>query len=217
MTTTITFRRSPATLLTRGGTPVTELPPVAAAGATSAAERNAAARLAEQQRELRELFGQLEEAISDVRQQQRNSLQELQQAAVELAVGAASWLVSAAIDRDHFAVDELVSQAIQQLGGGEKVRIQLNPADVRLLKQILEQDGAPVFGDDVEISEDATLKRGTCRAESPKMTIVADWEKRLQDIRTSWMESLDDAQVERRADDPAGRGFRRFPDRRETA
>ncbi len=214
MSTTITFRRSPTAVLLPSGSSAIELPPAAS---SAAAERNVVAEQARQLNELRELLGHLEATISDLQQQQRNSLQEMQQAAVELAIGAASWLVSAAIDRNHFAVDELISQAVRALGPEEQIRIHLHPADRKLLTTLLENGKAADFGNGVRIIENAELKRGTCRAESPALTIVSDWETRLDDIRTTWMESLNEAQVERRADDPDGRGFRRFPDRRETA
>ena len=75
---------------------------------------------------LRLLFGDLHAAIEDLQTQQRQSLHELQQVAVELAAAAASWLTMAAIDRNQFNVEQLIGESIEQLGGNSPVTVRLS-------------------------------------------------------------------------------------------
>lgn len=174
--------------------------------------------IAEQLNYLQQLLNDIGMAIDDLQQQHRESLTELQQTTVELSVAAASWIVGAAIDADMFAVDDLVASMVRHLHKEQPVRIFLNPEDVSLLNHLIESsDTSQLAAADVEVAADTALARGNCRVASARTTLVTDLDDRLADIRRIWMENLNETQTERRADDPAGRGFRRFPDRRHTA
>lgn len=193
-----------------------------AAHRQSAAEAQASdlaqQQLAEQLAALQQVVNEVGLAIADLQQQQRTTLGELQQAAVELAVAAASWLTGAALDRDQFAVDELVEQMIKELNREQPLRIYLNPADARLLELLRSSpDAEGLTAGDVEYVTDPELIRGQVRAESSRSILVSDLDERLTDIRQTWLENLNDTQTERRADDPDGRAFRRFPERRNSA
>ena len=159
----------------------------------------------------------LQFAIEDLQNQQRQSLNELQQVAVELATTAASWLTFAAIDRKQFAVDQLVGQAIAELKSDAPVRIRLNPDDHRLLVELQRSGTTNVSMAGASLIDDASLKRGSCVAENDSISIVSDLEDRLAGVRQTWLENLDDAQTERRTTGPDGREIGRVPDRRETA
>ncbi|MCP4169709.1 MAG: hypothetical protein GY758_02930 [Fuerstiella sp.] len=175
-------------------------------------------RIAEQLNYLQELLNDIGTAIEELQQQHRESLTEMQQTTVELSVAAASWIVGAAIDADVFAVDDLVESMVRHLHKEQPVRIFLNPEDASLLSQLIENSEAHRLVDaDVEVASDVELTRGNCRVQSARTTLITDLDDRLADIRRIWMENLNETQTERRADDPAGRGFRRFPDRRHTA
>ncbi|MCA9085101.1 MAG: hypothetical protein KDA81_13650 [Planctomycetaceae bacterium] len=189
-------------------------------------EQQAAARAVEEQNErltqqlnyLQELLNSVGGAVEDLQQQHRASLTEMQQAAVELSVVAASWIVGAAIDADMFAVDDLVAQMVAQLHREQPIRIFLNPDDVTLLEHLRNSSDVPQFAAaEVEFVPEPALARGICRAESSRTTLMTDMDDRLAEIRRIWMENLNDTQAERRTDDPSGRRFRRFPDRRHTA
>ncbi len=178
----------------------------------------AAKQLEEQLEYLRQLLNEVGVAVDDLQQQHRESLTEMQQATVELSVVAASWIVGAAIDADMFAVDDLVSAMIDRLHKEQPIRIFLNPEDANLLNHLRSSSDAEAFANsDVEFLPDAELARGIVRAESARSTLMTDMDDRLADIRRLWMENLNESQTERRADDPAGRRFRRFPERRHTA
>ncbi|HIE96739.1 MAG TPA: hypothetical protein EYG03_20885 [Planctomycetes bacterium] len=174
--------------------------------------------IAEQLNYLQQLLNDIGAAIEELQQQHRETLTEMQQATVELSITAASWIVGAAIDADVFAVDDLVASMVRHLHKEQPVRIFLNPEDVTLLNDLIENtEAGPLVDSEVELAPDGELTRGNCRVESARTTLVMDLEDRLADIRRIWMENLNETQTERRADDPAGRGFRRFPDRRHTA
>ena len=66
-------------------------------------------------------------------------------------------------------------------------------------------------------------RRALCRASQPQLgegqmhQAAGIRDRRLEEIRRTWMEKLDDSQIERRGDGSASRTLRRFPERRETA
>ncbi len=181
-------------------------------------EAAAAAQLKQQLEYMRQLLNEVGVAVEDLQQQHRQSLTEMQQATVELSVVAASWIVGAAIDADMFAVDDLVAAMVDKLHKEQPIRVFMNPEDAALLNHLRSSSDAEDFANaDVEFLPEAELARGIVRAESARSTLMTDMDDRLADIRRIWMENLNDTQTERRADDPAGRGFRRFPERRHTA
>jgi flagellar biosynthesis/type III secretory pathway protein FliH len=167
--------------------------------------------------ELRQLLANAAEMVAELQDQHRRSLGEMQEVAAELASAAASWLVGYAIDRNMFAVDDLIRTSLQQLGADQPVRVRLNPADHELLKTLLRDPHSRDLLEQVSCADDATMHRGSCRVESGRRILLTDMNSRLEDIRRMWMEKLDDSQVERRGDGSAARTMRRFPDRRETA
>lgn len=167
---------------------------------------------------LQQLCDGLHTAIVDLQTQQRQSLGELQQVAVELAVAAASWLTMTAIDRDQFNLHQLIAAAIDHLGGNSPVTVRLNPLDHELFLKLQQTDEAGLLlPEDVEVVSDAGLARGSCTAESDRISLVTDMETRLASVRQTWLENLDDAQTERRAAGRNGWQPGRVPDRRETA
>ena len=167
--------------------------------------------------ELKQLLADTSEQVLELQEQHRQSLHELQEVAVELATAAASWLVGFAIERDHFAVDDLIRSAVHQLEADQPVRVRLNPADHELLTNLMREPASRQLLENVSCFDDTTLERGSCRVESGRRILLTDMNSRLEQIRRLWMEKLDDSQVERRGDGSASRTLRRFPERRETA
>ena len=167
---------------------------------------------------LQQLFGSLHAAIEDLQTQQRQSLRELQQVAIELAAAAASWLTMTVIDRNQFNIEQLVAQSIEHLGGVSPVTVRLSPLDHELFMQLQQADEASLhLPSDVQVISDTHLTRGSCTAESENISLVTDLETRLASVRQAWLENLDDAQTERRAPGRNGWEPGRVPDRRETA
>lgn len=167
--------------------------------------------------DLRQMLADTTELVMELQDQHRQSLQEMQEVAVELATAATSWLTGVAIDRGEFAVDDLIRKALHQMEIDQPVRVRLNPADHDLLKNLMRDPAGRRMLENVSCFDDSTLSRGTCRVESGRRIVLSDMESRLEDIRRSWMEKLDDSQVERRGDGSTSRTLRRFPERRETA
>ena len=166
---------------------------------------------------LHELLGTVSESVSELQQQHRNSLEEMQQVSVELSVSAASWLTGVAIDAGQFAVDDLIRMALHRLGADQPVQVRLNPADHQLLRELMSASPVKEQLEQMNCMDDPSLPRGSCRVDSGRRMLVSDMESRLEEIRKLWMENLDAAQIERRGDGSHGRTLRRFPDRRETA
>ena len=166
---------------------------------------------------LQQILADAAEAVVELQSQHRQSLGEMQEIAVELATAAASWLVGVAIENDMFAVDDLILKAFEHLELNQSVKVRLNPADHDLLQSLLTDPASRKQLDEVSCVKDTTIARGTVRVESGRRILLTDMHSRLEEIRRSWMEKLDDSQIERRGDGSASGTLRRFPERRETA
>ena len=161
---------------------------------------------------------ELAEEIHEIELRRSQSLRELQEAAVELAIAIASCIVHRTIERNDFAIEGLVAQMIDRLEPGVSVSIRLHPDDLQLLRKRL--DGKPPPSDecgDVQFVADASLSRGDCAAEAGDFGLVSQIESQQSDLRKLLLEELTDAQIERRKTQQQGAGIRRYPDRRETA
>ncbi|MCA9033768.1 MAG: hypothetical protein KDA91_01500 [Planctomycetaceae bacterium] len=203
----------------RGGTAAAEesVPDAAPQFTPEQKEKQAAKARADKMRQLHELMTTVAESVTELQEQQRQSLDELQHVAVELAVVAASWLTGVAIDAGQFAVDDIIRLALKRMEADTPVRVCLHPLDSALLNELLNEPENKDLQSQFTCAEDSGLKRGSCRIESGRKLLVSDMESRLEEIRRLWMENLDESQIERRGDGSHGRALRRFPDRRETA
>lgn len=167
--------------------------------------------------ELRTLLSAIEVSVHDAEQMRRQSLEEFQQLAVELAVIIAGELVFRAIDAEQFDVRGLVSAAVSQLGLDAPLTISLNPQDLQLLES-QPTDEPPLWQTGtVAFRADPSLPRGNCRATNGATVLLSEFAPRLEEIRDLLLEGLDDAQIERRQASGIGSTLKRFPDRRETA
>ena len=165
---------------------------------------------------LAELLIQVQEAVHDLEARRQQNLAELQEAAVELAIAAATRIVGEAIDRDLFAVDQVVADLLGRVAAEGPVRVALNPVDCKLLKA-KRAEGLETPGGVIEFFEDPSLKRGCCRAASGSRAVIADWRTHLAEIRAGLHEELEHAQTDRRGPEAAHQRVKRYPDRRETA
>ncbi|OAI52132.1 hypothetical protein AYO47_01300 [Planctomyces sp. SCGC AG-212-M04] len=156
------------------------------------------------------------EAVQELEDRRKQNLAELQEAAVELAVVAASQIVGQAIDREAFAVDGLVAEVLGRIAATGATQVALNPADLKLLKS-KRAEGMETPGGVIEFFEDPALKRGCCRATSGSRSVISDWRTHLAEIRAGLHEELEHAQTERRGPEAAHQRVKRYPDRRETA
>ncbi|WP_437226273.1 FliH/SctL family protein [Planctomicrobium sp. SH661] len=168
--------------------------------------------------DIRPLLESIAASLDVLDQRRQQSLGELQQVALELAISVASHLVFEAISQDQFGVEKLVEQAISAMGIDSAPVVSLHPKDLELLQRRLAQQPAPWRADQVSLRADPGVARGGCRVENDAGRMqVSDISLRLSEIRRHWMEELDDTQIERRRSQVEGQSLRRFPDRRETA
>ena len=185
-------------------------------------DQEKAAKLAEEEQQtlsqLLDAFRTLDEQIGEIEQRRKQSLVEMQQAAIELSVAIASRLLHETIVADELALENIVAEILKPLDSGQAVMLRLHPTDITLLTRRLE--GKPPPWQDYntfQLVGDKTLQRGECRLDSGDIGIVSQIEMQLTEIRQQLLEALDHAQIERRRPQTGDRTLRRFPDRRETA
>ncbi|QDU40251.1 flagellar assembly protein H [Maioricimonas rarisocia] len=160
----------------------------------------------------------INEAVEEFEARRKQSLEELQLLAVELAVAAASNLVAQAIDRGEYGIEQLVKDAVGKLGMEQPITISLHPEDIQLLDRRTEGEAVPWRDGRITLRPETGIQRGDCRAETGDGRIlIAEMSARLAEMRRHWLEGLDDAQIERRRPAGSDRGLQRFPNRRETA
>lgn len=177
-------------------------------------------QLAEEQpwKTAEDLLMRIVEELRTHDQRQAQTLQEMQQVAIELAVAAASHLVYSKIESDDFGIEDLVRSAIAPAADEHAVTVVLNPADHGLLQRRQSQLAAADALADLAFQIDETLPRGSCRVVSAEGAAwQTDISERLANIRKHWLDELDESQVERRKTQVSDSSLRRFPDRRETA
>lgn len=203
---------------TQAGTRRGESSARAATGPVAASFPTESARPAAPAADLRPLLESLGAALEEIERRRQQSLGEMQQVALELAVAVTSHLVFEAISRENYAVEQLVGKALEQVGLDSVPIVALHPADLDLLHKRLAGKPAPWPEGAITLRADPGVARGGCRVEAPDgRMLVSDIASRLSEIRRHWMEELDDAQIERRRSQAEGQSLRRFPDRRETA
>ncbi|WP_075095812.1 FliH/SctL family protein [Planctomyces sp. SH-PL14] len=167
--------------------------------------------------DLRPLLMGLEETVREFEERRQQSLGELQQLAVELAVAVASHVIAKAVEAEQFDVTGLVQRLIDRLGLEAPLRVSLHPRDLQLFNAQIARDPATWKDRQLTLIPDPSLPRGSCRGEAPQGSVLSDASLHLAELRRHLLEGLDDAEIERRQAAPTDRGLRRFPDRRETA
>lgn len=189
------------------------LPNLAAAAGSSAR-----ARQEEEWRTIEAAFAAIDERIQDIEQRRQQSLAELRQAAVELAVSIASRFIHERIAAGEFAVEKLVEQVLAKCELRQPVEIRLHPADLELLERRSQGKRIPWRNhESYKLVADGALQRGDCRVEAGELGVLSMIETQLSELRQHLLENLDDARIERRQTQGGNRSLRRYPDRRETA
>lgn len=218
----IIFARSPVSIRLQSefGRPAMEAEPakIEPQVAAAALQRKQQQQLEAENQLIRQLLDDLQRAVDELEQRRSQSLSELQQIAVELAVIAASHVVYTELERDGLGVEEFISRAISELPLNTAASIRLNPQDLNILQPRLASGSLPWNASQITLLPDASISRGGLHLETEAGRIlISDVASRLSEVRQQWMENIDDTTVERRRvqDDPES--LRRFPDRRETA
>lgn len=154
------------------------------------------------------------EEIEELQGRQRNSLQELQELAIEIAVDVAQRVTRTCIDRNGFGIDRLVQEVVDTLNPQETLSIQMHPDDIAGLSDAVKEHG--IDGTKILFRPNAAIHRGECRAETATLCLTNNIYTHLAQIRTKLLQNLENAQTERRQIADASPLLQRFPDRRAT-
>ncbi len=165
---------------------------------------------------LNELLLEVAERVTESLDRNRHSLQEVQELAIKLAVAIAGRVLREKFSTSDFPIENMIQDVLARLAPEGPVTVRLNPKDDVMLKERLDAKQAP-WRRDVDFVADPSLERGSCRADSDQFGIIAKLEWQISEIQQTLLQSLEDAQIERRTTQPNDRGLRRHPDRRETA
>jgi flagellar assembly protein FliH len=182
-------------------------------------EKLAVAEKVRQDKKEREAIEQvllnLTEAATSLRAREHEHLEEMQRLAVELAVAIASRLLHEQIQSGDYPIETLVHKVVERLDTSQPVTVFLHPADLALLQQRLgEGRTTSPEGAAAQLAGDATLARGNVRAQAGDISVSADLEEQLKDIRRSLRETLPVAGQEPDKDGPH---LRPFEEKRQSA
>lgn len=115
--------------------------------------------------QIRGVLKALKTAVDETRKHQTDRLDQLQQAAVELALTIATKLLHQQIDRDEFPVESMVRDMADQLMDDVPSVVRLNPDDLLLLKSRLGDEPVLPGQEEPRLMPDPSLARGDCRVE----------------------------------------------------
>ncbi len=161
------------------------------------------------------LLQNLCEAVSDLEARRAQSMDELQLVAVEMTVAIAARFLGEATD--GAAIRTLVEDAVNRLGAHDKLTIRLHPEDLIELQKAAERSPPEGTAQPPEFVADTQIARGDCEVTGLDFRYVTRMQLVLDEIRVGLLESLENAQIERRRTETNGSQLRRFPDRRDTA
>ena len=213
----VQFTRMPAEFRLRSG--VNRPGEVVATGPTEEEIRESRDRqISEQNEHVQSTLEALQFTVEEYEQRRQQSLSELQQIAVELAVMAASRVVHSELQRESLGVEEFVADTISRMALLENAKVRLHPDDLQSLKTRLIGKTTPWNEELITLVSDRAIERGGVRLETESGRVVlSDVVTRLAQIRSEWMENINDTQAERRSVSGNSGTVQRFPDRRETA
>lgn len=188
---TIIFSRSPSSITLRSD------PDVELATAVEAA-RNRQEELQRTEEQVSGLLQSIEQRLQEYEQRRQQTLNELQQLAIELSIMVASHVVRRAMDSGQHDIEGLVKDAINHLSMGEKAIVHLHPLDVSLLEARIADSGIQWDESQIQLRPDTGVSRGGVQlnAESGRI-VISDVFSRIEQVKQTWMENLDDAQLER--------------------
>ncbi len=172
----------------------------------------------------------LGESVEEFEQRRQSMIGELQTVAVEIAVAVASKLVFHELKDAESIALPLVKQLVENLDQRFQCKVWLNPDDLTIIEdsqQIDRESGAASIDgstdsvgnghsktDNIIFIGDPKLARGDCKIDNGSDSLISSIQSKLSEIRHQLIESLQDAEVERRRSENANRGIRRFPNRR---
>ncbi|MEZ6095640.1 MAG: FliH/SctL family protein [Pirellulaceae bacterium] len=166
----------------------------------------------QQNEQVQQLLEHLAMQVEEIAAARRQSLAELQELAVRLAVRIARSIIATEVPDDVARIEKLAEQAIVYFDGADELTLRVHP---ELLAQLQHNHQPSLQG--LQIEGDPTLSPGDCRIDGVDSTLMVDIEHKLSQIEQKLMEGLADAQTERRTTGERDRSLQRFPDRRNFA
>lgn len=151
-------------------------------------------------KELREDRARIESALTNIQQavdglrtDRAARLEEMRQAAGTIGLALATRLLHEQIDAGAFAIEEKIRDMVAQLGDDVAVTVRLNPADLALLNQRLNDE--PLLDDqsDPRFVADPNLGRGDCQVEGRESTLLSDLTRDLDEMREDLLRRLKNA------------------------
>jgi len=188
----IAFRATPRLRDLVRASPLAPLPPVPAPKAPPPDPHR---REREERQAIEQVLHQLRNAAQHMETHYLTMLDEMRQAAIELAVAVAGRVVFDKLQAGEFPIEEMVRQAIARLPAAPEFTVYLHPDDLALLQQRLAgQPVVPAREARLRIEADAALKRGGCRAEAGEIHVLADLAEQLAGLRQHLLWSASHAQ-----------------------
>jgi flagellar biosynthesis/type III secretory pathway protein FliH len=169
-------------------------------GPRRAEETSADRKHAEGQwRQIEQTLAAVVEEVREIERRRQQSLHELRQVAVELAIAIASRILHERIGKDEYPVEQLIDNALNQLDFESPLSVALHPKDLELLACRMKGKPPPwAQHSELRLVPDSTLTRGSCRIEGPKHEVLTDSNVLLTEIRQFLLDHLADARTERR-------------------
>jgi len=170
------------------------------------------------QKTLENWASDITQALTEVDQQRQSMLDEMRQMATEIGLTAAAKLTFKSRDELPSDYKPVVEAIVKNLSDSAlpavDCAININDQDYESLMNA-QSDPNDAIGK-LKITSDSRLQPGDCRIETNSETLVSNLRLKLSEIRQSLLESLHDAEIERRNPQGDYRKLRRFPDRRST-
>lgn len=133
---------------------------------------------------LDQVLEQLRKAAGQFAARHEALLDEMRQAAIELAIAVAGRVVFDKLHAKDFPIEEMVRQAVARLPAAPTLAVYLHPDDLALLKILLaDKPFQPSRDANVRLEADASLRRGGCRAEAGEIHVLADLADQLAGLR----------------------------------
>ncbi|HTU90983.1 MAG TPA: FliH/SctL family protein [Gemmataceae bacterium] len=154
-----------------------------------------AKREREERQAIEQVLEQLRKAADQLAKRYDTMLDEMRQAAIELAVAVAGRVVFDKLQAGEFPVEEMARQARARLPAAPSVTVYLHPDDLALLRRRLaDKPLLPARETQLRIEADPSLRRGGCRAEAGEIHVLADLADQLTGLRQHLLWSASHAQ-----------------------
>ncbi|NLM52720.1 MAG: hypothetical protein GX197_07895 [Firmicutes bacterium] len=132
----------------------------------------------------RELIGEAEKQLAEVRQLRQEMLQKIEPQVVELAVKIAEKFVREKLSTDVQILQNLIKEALQQMQETGEIIIRLHPEDAAACRDLLPQ-WQEELGESTTLNllSDHTMQRGDCRVESTSSVYNCQVDERFAALR----------------------------------